>query len=132
MDDGETPVHRLWRLFEERRWEEAGEQLHEDLVAEWPNVGHRFRGREHFLAMNRAHPAQNWHIDVRRVVAGGDQVAAEVVVTSDDAVDVCLGFYELRDGRILRATEYWVERTAQPIPQWRAAWTEPMDPTAQL
>lgn len=125
--EAEGPVRRLWQLFEERRWDDAGAELHDDFVGEWPSVGHRFCGRDDFIAMNRAHPAPNWHIDVQRVVASGDRVAAEVVVTSDDAVDFCLGFYELRDAKIVRATEYWVEHDPRPIPEWRAAWSQAIE-----
>lgn len=124
--DNHAVVERLWALFEERRWEDAGRLLHDDFVAEYPQTGERFRGRDNFLAMNQAHPAPNWHIVVRRVVADDDIAAAEVIVTTDVGIDFATGFYELRDEQIWRATEYWTERSAAPTPAWRAAWTDPM------
>jgi ketosteroid isomerase-like protein len=119
----ETVVERLWALFEARDWNRAAAELADDFVAEWPRTGERFHGRDVFIAMNRAHPAPNWHVAVKRVIAEGDQVAAEVEVTHDDGMDFCLGFYEIRQGRIATATEYWVERTLAPTPEWRAEWT---------
>jgi hypothetical protein len=123
-DDAATPVRELWELFEARAWEEAGRRLADDFVCDWPQTGERFRGRDNVLAMNRAHPAPNWHVSVRRLVAGGSSAAAEVIVTTDEGVDVCLGFYEVRDGRLSRGVEYWTEQASRPTPAWRAAWTE--------
>jgi ketosteroid isomerase-like protein len=119
-----TPVRKLWESIEARAWEAAGRRLADDFVCDWPQTGERFRGRDNFLAMNQAHPAPNWHIVVRRLIASGTQAAAEVVVTTDEAVDVCLGFYEVRDGRISHDVEYWTEHASQPTPSWRADWTE--------
>jgi ketosteroid isomerase-like protein len=124
--DAATPVRELWELFEARAWEQAGERLADDFVCDWPQTGERFRGRENFLAMNQAHPAPNWHIVVRRLISSGTEAAAEVVVTTDDGVEVCLGFYETRDGQIRRGVEYWTEHASQPTPAWRAGWTERM------
>ena len=124
--DAATPVRELWESIEARAWEAAGRRLADDFVCDWPQTGERFRGRDNFLAMNQAHPAPDWHIVVRRLIATETQAAAEVVVTTDEAVDVCLGFYEVRDGRISHGVEYWTEHVSQPTPSWRADWTERM------
>ena len=123
----DNPVERLWRFFDERDWERAGEELHDEFVADWPQTSERFRGRDNFIAMNRAHPASGWSIDLRRTVVAGDVIAAEVAVPHDAGLDFCTGFYELRDGKIARATEYWSERLEQDPPEWRAQWREPGD-----
>ena len=108
----ETVVERLWALFEARDWDRAAAELADDFVAEWPRTGERFHGPDVFIAMNRAHPAPNWHVAVKRVVAEGDQVAAEVEVTHDDGVDFCLGFYEIRkDGSRRRPSTGSSERS---------------------
>jgi hypothetical protein len=125
--DAATAVRELWELFEAREWEAAGERLAADFVCDWPQTGERFRGRDNFLAMNQAHPAPNWHIVVRRLIADETEAAAEVVVSSDGTVDVCLGFYEVRNGEIQSGTEYWTEHGSRPTPAWRAEWTERMD-----
>ncbi|HYU56624.1 MAG TPA: nuclear transport factor 2 family protein [Actinomycetota bacterium] len=119
-------VRGVWERFEARDWDEAADLLAEDLVIDWPNTGERFRGRDNFIAMNRNHPAADWHIQVRRIVASGPDVAAEVLVPHADGLDACLGFYEVADGRITTGREYWVEIRPQSIPDWRAAWTEPI------
>lgn len=119
-----NPVERLWTLFEAHDWDGAAGLLTDDFVAEWPQTQERFRGPANFIAMNKAHPAPNWHISVQRVVVARNEVAAEVLVTNDEGADYCVGFYELRGDQIQRATEYWVERGEAPTPEWRATWTE--------
>jgi ketosteroid isomerase-like protein len=116
-------VRRLWELFEARRWDEAGELLHEDFKAEWPHTGERIRGRDNFIELNRNYP-EPWSIEVRRVVSDGDQVALEAAVTHPEGVAHAAGFYKLRGGRILRAIEYWVDGRSQEPPAWRARWVE--------
>jgi ketosteroid isomerase-like protein len=119
-------VRRLWELFEARRWDEAGQELHDDFVAEWPHTGERIRGRENFIELNRNYP-EPWSIEVRRVVGSGDEVALEAAVSHPGGVAHAAGFYTLRDGKIARATEYWLDGRSQEPPEWRARWVELME-----
>jgi len=122
--DAVRAVRRLWVSFEARAWEAAGAVLADTFVCEWPQTGERFRGRDNYLAMNRAHPAPNWHIAITRLVGDATTAAAEVVVTSDNAVDICLAFYRVRAGLIEDAVEYWTEPGVKQTPRWRAEFTE--------
>jgi hypothetical protein len=122
--DAVRAVRRLWVSFEARAWEAAGAVLADTFVCEWPQTGERFRGRDNYLAMNRAHPAPDWHIAITRLVGDPTTAAAEVVVTSDNAVDICLAFYRVRAGLIEDAVEYWTEPGVKETPQWRAEFTE--------
>jgi catechol 2,3-dioxygenase-like lactoylglutathione lyase family enzyme len=115
-----TPVERLWACFEARDWDGARAELHDDFECEWPQTSERFVGPDAFVAMNRAYPDIGWHIEVQRVVASGDAVAAEVRVPSKETVDWCSGFYTLRDGKVWRAVEYWTTSESSPPPNWRA------------
>ena len=68
-------VERLWRLFEAREWEKAGQELHDDFEAVWPHTGEVFRGRANFIAVNENFPPiGDWHIHIKRIVAEGDLV----------------------------------------------------------
>jgi hypothetical protein len=67
-------VERMWARFQVRDWAGAGEILADDLVVEWPHSGEVIRGPRNFLLVNEHHPAKDWSIDVRRMVAQGDQV----------------------------------------------------------
>jgi len=57
--DAVRAVRRLWVSFEARAWEAARAVLADTFVCEWPQTGERFRGRDNYLAMNRAHPARD-------------------------------------------------------------------------
>ena len=124
--ENRSTVERLWRAFDARRFEEAGAELHDDFVADWPHSGERIRGRENFIAVNREHPDPWISIEVRRLVAEGDVVVSEVSVPVADGKTVfAASFFELRDGKIVRLTEYWVEgRSQAPYPS-RAGRSEP-------
>jgi lactoylglutathione lyase len=115
-----TPVERLWACFEAHDWHGARAELHDDFECEWPATGEHFVGAEAFVAMNRTYPDIGWHIEIQRVVASGDAVAAEVRVPSEETVDWCSGFYILRDGKVWRAVEYWTASEPGPPPDWRA------------
>ena len=120
-------VERLWQLFDARDWEAAGTLLHEDVVVEWPQSGERIRGRANVLAVNRNYPG-GWAITVRRVLVEGDRAASEVGIAIDGRIDVAVSFYELRDGKIVRETDWWPE--PYEAPAWRARWVERMDAPA--
>ena len=127
--DPKAVVERFWRLMEARDWAAARARLAPDFVAEWPQSNERFPSPDAFMSMNEAHPAPNWHIVSVSVQATEDEIVAEALVTSDDGADIAVGFYEVHDGLIRRAREYWIERSVGPSPDWRAAWTKPMQAT---
>ena len=118
-------VEGLWRAINARDFNAAGDLLHDDFVCEWPQSRERIRGRANFIAVNRDYPG-DWSITVRRIVAGGDQAATEVNIRIDGRTDVAVSFFELRDGKILRETDYWPE--PYDAPAWRARWVEAMEP----
>lgn len=126
-------VGELWHLLDEMRWEQAGELLATDAEVRYPDSGRVLAGREEFVAFNAAYPGRS-RCRVLRLVAGagqqtagqqtagrettgrettGQQVAAEVEVDNDRRGRFwCAGFYRVRDGLILGATEYWLSEPA--------------------
>jgi ketosteroid isomerase-like protein len=127
MSDEQTRriVTQLWEAMEARDWETVGALLADDFVCEWPVSRERFRGRDNFVAVNRAYPG-DWHVAVRQVIAEGDRAASEVIAEVEGKRDVAISFYEFRDGRIVRETDYWPE--PYPAPAWRAQWAEEVTP----
>jgi ketosteroid isomerase-like protein len=116
-------VERLWQLFDARDFEAAGALLHDDFVCEWPQSRERIRGRENYVAINQNYPG-TWSISICRLIADGDQVASEVVLTHAEEIVQAVSFFELHDGRIVRQVDYWPE--PYPAPAWRAQWVEPI------
>jgi ketosteroid isomerase-like protein len=117
------PVRLLWERMEARDWDGVAAQLHEDVVVDWPSTGERMRGRDNYVAVQREYP-EGWHIEVLRIVDGGDEVASEVRVEQDGKRFYASSFFEVADGRIARAVEYWTGGEAEEPPAWRAPWTE--------
>jgi hypothetical protein len=94
-------------------------------VIDWPHSGERIRGRDNYVAMQREYPGA-WTCRILSVSPGPERVAAEVRV--DHEAEVCFGcgFYEVRDGVVLRGTEYWTTARSQEPVAWRSHLTEPM------
>lgn len=112
-------VEALWRLFDERLWDQAAELLAADIVCEWPHTGERIAGAEAFIEVNARYP--DWdRLDVERIVADGPEVVAEVAVSHPGGVARVASFATVVDGRIVRLREYWVEECAEDPPAWRA------------
>lgn len=125
MDEREQSQRRaiehLWAAFDRFEFEAAGAVLHDDFVCEWPQSGERIRGRDNYVALNAHYPGR-WRIAVQRLFVCGDQVISQVRLEFDGKVDYCTSFFEFRDGRIVKETDFWSE--TYPAPEWRARWIE--------
>jgi ketosteroid isomerase-like protein len=119
------PVRLLWERMEARDWDAVAEQLHPDVVIDWPNTEERYRGRDDYLGMQQAYP-EGWHIEVLRIVDAGKTVVSEVKVEHDGRRFFAVSFFDLDNGQIVRAVEYWSDGERQPAPAWRARWAEPL------
>jgi ketosteroid isomerase-like protein len=121
-------VERMWRAFNERAFERGGEELHDDFVAEWPHSGERIRGRDNFVRVNAEHPDPWISIDIIKIVGEGDVVASEVAVpVQGGPTAYAASFFELRDGKIARLVEYWVDAGEQKPYESRSALVERLD-----
>jgi limonene-1,2-epoxide hydrolase len=109
--------------MEARDWDGVAAQLHPDVVVDWPNTAERMRGRDSYLAVQREYP-EGWHIEVLRIVDGGEIVVSEVRVDQGERRFFAVSLFELSDGRISRAVEYWFDGEPAPAPEWRARWME--------
>lgn len=120
-------VEMLWDRIQARDWDGVALLVAQDAVVEWPVSGERIVGAENYVAVNREYP-EGWEIRVLRIVAAGDEVASEVEVPHESlGVFRAASFWTVRDGRIVHGTEYWTSLGADPRPEWRAAWVEPME-----
>ena len=119
--DPQTTVTTLWRLFDERRFEDVRPLLADDFVAEWPQTRERFPGPDAFLQANRSYPGK-WRCHLRDVVGAADRVATEVEITDGEMVVHAASFFTLRDGKILRAREFFADPGEPPFD--RSQWAE--------
>jgi hypothetical protein len=95
-------AERLWRGLEARDWAAVRSQFQPTAAVEWPHAARRMPVDE-YVATQRER-AGDRAVGVRRVVTEGRSVVVEARV--GDAH--CAGVYDLRDGLIAGAVEYWV------------------------
>jgi hypothetical protein len=96
---------RLWRGLVAHDWAAVRSQFQPTAAVEWPHANRRMPADE-YVAVQRERAGRT--IDVRRVVTEGRNVVVEAHV--GDAW--CAGFYDLHDGLIAGAVEYWVGEPA--------------------
>jgi limonene-1,2-epoxide hydrolase len=119
-------VEQFWATMNTNDFQAAAAWLHEDYVLDWPQSGERIRGRENFVAVNTHYPAAGrWHFTVNRLIADEQGVATEVTVTDGVTTARAITFSEVRDGKIVRQTEYWPDPFEAAA--WRAQWVERME-----
>ena len=114
-------VEHFWQAFDRLDFEAASELLHDDYVCVWPQTGERIRGRSNFIAVNKRYP-QEWQVTIMRLLVSDDQITSEVKLTYRDEMVFAISFFEFRDGKIVRETDYWPEPYDPPT--WRAPWVE--------
>jgi ketosteroid isomerase-like protein len=126
----EAPVDESKREFVERFIEatERGDldalaaMAHEDIIMEWPQSGERFRGRQNALAALRAQETKPEMAGEPRMIGSGDVWVLMTPLRYGDEIHHYVGVYELRDGKIGRATEYF--GAPFPAQEFRAEFTD--------
>jgi ketosteroid isomerase-like protein len=114
-------IRDFWAAFDRFEFEAALPLLHDDFIAELPQSGERFRGRDNFIAFNKAYPGK-WRCTILQLVAQGDKVVTETQVSDGNQTFMAVSFFTLKDGRILHLREFWPD--VMEAPAWRAHWTE--------
>ena len=116
-------LEAFWAAMQTNDFKRAGELLHDDYILEWPQSGERIRGRANFVAVNENYPAHGrWEFTVHHILAEGDDVVSDVSVTDGVVQARVITFSTVRDGRILRQTEFWPD-PFEPA-AWRTQWVE--------
>ena len=104
------------------------EILADDYVQEWPQSGERIR-REGAVAINEQYSqatGTNPTMKLRRITGEGSVWVVEATIDYGDGTPVSyVGISELRNGELVRQTEYF----ANPFeaPEWRRQFVERMD-----
>ena len=119
-------VELFWAAMQTNDFRRAGELLHDDYLLDWPQSGERIRGRANFIAINETYPAHGrWDFTIHRILAEDDQVVSDVGVTDGVITGRVITFSTIRDGRIIRQTEFWPD-AFEPA-AWRAEWVEKIE-----
>jgi hypothetical protein len=95
-------AERLWSALATQNWDGVAAQFHENATVEWPHEERKL-GVADYIAEQRAR-SRGHGVEVRRVVSDGRLVAIEAAVGAAR----CAGFYDLHDGRVAFAVEFWL------------------------
>jgi SnoaL-like domain len=97
-------AERLWRGLARHDWEAVRAQFHPSAVVERVAT-HTRLDVEEFVAQHRVDASRDdREIEVLRSVADGKTCVIEARAGNTR----CAGIYDLHDGRIAGATEYWI------------------------
>jgi hypothetical protein len=98
---------------------------HPDYMMEMPQSNERIRGRDAMRTMQEAFPTPP-QVRLRRVHGSGRTWVIEGINDYDGDVWNVVLIVELdEDGRILRDTRYYAQRSAPA--EWRSRWVEPIE-----
>ena len=98
-------AERLWRALGRRDWEGVRAQFHPAAVVERVSSATRL-GVGEFIADHREHAARgDFEIHVLRSL---NAEGTTIVIEARAGGARCAGLYDLHDGRIAGAVEYWV------------------------
>ena len=111
----------LWRCFDELRFRDALPLLAEDFEVHWPSTRERIRSPENFIALNESYPG-SWRCTVRRIDEYASSVVTVTEISDGETGLFALSFFEMRDGQIVRAEEYFADNG--PPPFERSAFAE--------
>jgi len=116
-------VLNFWKAMEGNDFFAAAECLTPDCEVIWPLTKEVIRGRKNFAELNSAYPAEGeWTFTIERIVADGEQVVTDVVVSDGVRSDRAITFHIVREGLICKQVEYWPEEYAAA--PWRSKWVE--------
>jgi ketosteroid isomerase-like protein len=106
-------IRDFWSAFDRFDFEAALPLLHDDFIAELPQSGESFRGRENFIAFNKAYPGK-WRCTILQLVAQGDQIVTETQVSDGNETFIAVSFFTLKDGQIFHLREFWPDAMEAP------------------
>ncbi|ODQ00457.1 MULTISPECIES: nuclear transport factor 2 family protein [unclassified Salinivibrio] len=114
-------VLAFWEAMQRNDFSKASEYFSDDYQCFWPQSGELIVGRDDFVALNTAYPANGlWQFSVYSCVAEGDRVVTDVGVTDGVVNDRVITFHTLKAGRIAYQQEFWPDD--MPAPEWRSNW----------
>jgi ketosteroid isomerase-like protein len=96
-------AERLWRALAAGDWAAVRSQFQPNAVVRWPHDGSSLDA-DAYVASARERAARGRESSVVRVISEGRGVVVEG--RAGDAL--CAGIYDLHDGLIAGAVEYWV------------------------
>ncbi len=114
MSDRAATIRRFWETTEARDWKGLAGLVSPELVYEMEQTRERIHGRDAFLRFFEAYPG-DWHLTVRRVVAGDDGAATMVDFVIGEEHLTGISFFSFdAAGLISRIEDVWPEPYEPP------------------
>ena|SRR5438034_8657983 len=112
-------VDRYLKAMGEQDLATVAELFADDVEVEWPQSGEHFQGKQTCLNVFANYPGGSPRVvEVRRITADGNLVVGEAVLDYPDGKRYqSVAIVQLRDGKIVRETDYFAEPF--PVPEWR-------------
>jgi ketosteroid isomerase-like protein len=108
VTDAGTLVRDLYEAYQRRDWDSCAPLIHPEATYDLPNSNEYVEGGDELLAYQRDYPEPWGELSVLRVIAAGDQAAAEITVTGGREGDFRMAaLWTLKDGLLHRCVEYW-------------------------
>jgi ketosteroid isomerase-like protein len=116
-------VLAFWDRMRTNDFGSIGDLITDDFVLDWPQTRERIVGLEKFEEVNSTYPAGGtWTFELHKIVDAGSTVVTIVGVSDSVVNDTAITFFEIRDAKIAKITEYWPE-SSEP-PEWRLGMVE--------
>lgn len=128
MTAAET-LRAYWAAMQSNDFAAAARYLAVDVTIDWPQSNERIVGRDDFIALNTAYPAQDaWRFTVLSVLEQGADVVTVTDITDGTLSARAITFSRVdpATGLIEAQTEYWPD--TYEAPPWRAKWVRPLPP----
>ena len=111
-------VELYWREMGSNDFARAAKLLSPEFEYYMPQTGEYLQGREAFVALNTAFPAEGaWQFYLLRIVGEGADIVTEVDITDGSRKDRAITFHRIESGLIRRQVEYWPDPYGAP--DWR-------------
>lgn len=117
-------ITQLWDLFSNQKWDESKSLFHKEFTAYWPQSDERFIGADNYVGMNREYPGSH-RAEIRHLVEYDQLVVCTAFISAADTGQTAFvsSYFEFKEGKIYRATEYWGNQYSAPESRakWRSA-----------
>lgn len=121
--DNRRIVEQFWAAVNANDWDAHDRLIDDGYVQDGPSQASGSGGRANSRAIKENYPTGRTPT-LRRIIGAGDLWIMETTIDYGSEVAQGVHVLELREGRILRETDYF----SQPFepPAWRAQWVERM------
>ncbi len=99
-------VMQFWQTANARDWAGFAAVLAPDVIYEVPQTRERVRSAAHFVTFFSTWPGV-WRADIVKLIADETSAVCTIDFVTEQGSETGIGFFEIRDGLIVKITDYW-------------------------